>query len=123
MIDLGIDLDGFDDDEPARPARPGQPRPRPRSDGGATIPLADLQAAGFNTTDPHALTRAMLQNVVLDDDPVIYLAGTGGAPGGTQAHPGGAGAGGSARWGVTTFSISPRADGIDPDIDEALGDA
>lgn len=119
MIDLGIDLDGFDDEEPARPARPGQPRPRPGPDGGVTIPLADLQAAGFNTTDPNALTRAMLQNVVLDDDLGVihhrWVAGGGGAPGaGGQAHPGGnGGKGGVAKWGLTTFSTS----------DEALGDA
>ena len=48
MIDLGDELDGFTDDEPPRPRRAQQPTPQPHPDGGSTMALADLQAAGFD---------------------------------------------------------------------------
>lgn len=54
-IDLGEALASFDDGLPPRPTRPAQPVATERFDGSATIPLADLQAAGFNTLPPPGL--------------------------------------------------------------------
>lgn len=76
MIDPGIDLDGYGGgEEPARRPRPAQPQPTFHPDGSATIPLADLQAAGFNHEPPHGsppwqsdLVRMLLHSVY--DEPV-----------------------------------------------------
>lgn len=54
-IDLGDALASFDDGVPPRPTRPAQPTVTEHPDGSATIPLADLQAAGFNIVPPPGL--------------------------------------------------------------------
>ena len=84
MIDLGDELDGFTDDEPSQPRRAQQPTPQPHPDGGSTMPLADLQAAGFATQTWQDTVR---QGIVhssdwkirwsgQDDDPPSFYART-----------------------------------------------
>lgn len=145
MIDLGIDLDGFDDDEPPRPPAYGQPIPTALPGGGHTVPLADLQRAGFDTLDTqeqHRLLRAMLDDrgpmagippgllspivqrtlvrgVDFPDVPDVII-GSGGGGRNHDVAPGGAG-GGLYSYGRPWLGIAPAADGIDPDVDEALG--
>lgn len=85
MIDLGGELADYDDTHPApsaaAPTLPGFVRERPG--GGVTVPLADLQAQGFNRTPPpgYRLQRTVtavvkdLERLISWPDPPTFVDG------------------------------------------------
>lgn len=57
-IDLGDELDGYSEPEPDYPAH-CQPNPTRLDGGGHILPLADLQRAGFNISDPDDIEQRL----------------------------------------------------------------